>query len=414
MKRWVAACMTAALMGCDPPSFPPRTHFDPSEAPPSTPSTTPPAAEELPALPSGGKEAEWQPLGDSQSRYPPQQVNEASIALMPDGTPLVAWDEQVYDGPTMMPPWTVRVSRWSGSEWMDLGGDLRSPTAHSAGHSSLLVDRVTGTPIMAWSSIDSSGGGGHFRVQAWDGSNWLPMGQELVTTQHFHLSVAASLAQDKEGHLWVAWSWSCPACSASEGSGRLEVARWNGTSWEELPNPPTVDAASLDLKVDASGHPVLAVAVANDNAIRAYRWDETAGWNDLGEVARVHLPTYSLRLSLALDATQAPAVAWFDALSNGSDSGRITVKQWDGHGWRSLGAFHTKAEAVTLSATPDGTLLLGHSEGILAWDGAAWKATTAAKTPVDWYWSSALFTAPDGTLYGASVVGGGIQVRRLK
>jgi hypothetical protein len=180
-----------------------------------------------------------------------------------------------------------------------------------------------------------------------------------------------------------------------------------------LPNPPAVRADFLALKVDASGHPLLAASTAG--VIRAYRWDEQAGWMDLGEVAQLRRPFNSPRISLALDANQAPTIAWFDPLEPGDARGPVAVKQWDGHGWRSLGAVHAKASAVSLSVTPNGTLSLGHTEGVLEWDGATWNPTTVSKTPVEWrlHSGSALVASPDGTLYGASAIHG-IQVRILK
>jgi hypothetical protein len=371
-----------------------------------------------PASPSAGRQTEWQALGDGQSRHPRQEVDEPSIALLPDGTPLVAWSERVTNGPSLKPVWAVRVSRWSGSEWMDLGTDLRSPTARVSSSPSLLVDRVTGAPLVAWANYEE----GTIQVRAWDGSTWLQLGQELGETQFFSRVHATSLAQDKEGQLWAAWSWSCH-CSTSEGQQRLGVARWNGTSWEQLPNPPAVSADFLDLKVDANGHPVIAASIAlHDGSgpsrpvgvIRAYRWDASAGWSDLGEVAQLRQP--SVRISLALDAAQAPTIAWFDLPSLYDASGPVAVKQWDGQGWRSLGAVNENVSAVTLSAAPDGTLLLGHSGGVLAWDGGTWNATTAAKMPAAWRLrsGSTLVASPDGTLHGAAAVNGGIQVRILR
>ncbi len=370
---------------------------------------------EQPAAPFAGKVAEWQPLGDAQSRHLRQDVAAPSLALLPDGTPLIAWSERITNGPTLKPAWGVRVSRWSGSEWMDLGADLRGPSARVASSPSLLVDRVTGTPIVAWSNYEE----GTVQVQAWDGSAWLPLGQELGETQFFSRVHATALAQDKAGTPWVAWSWSCD-CSPSPSKQRVDVARWNGTSWETLPNPPAVRAEFLELKVDASGRPILAALMQSHqgsgsafqaSVIRAYRWDEHAGWNDLGEVARLRQPAYSTRMSLALDAAQAPTIAWVDLPSLDEARGPVAVKQWDGQGWRSLGAVNEKAMAVTLSATPNGGLLLGHSEGVLEWDGGTWTKTTASKTPVET--GSVLLASPDGTLYGASLHGG-VQIRMLK
>ncbi len=411
MKRFVVAGLTAAMVACGPSSL------EPSSFAPSTP--TPPVEGGQPALPSSARQTEWQPLGDGQSRHPREEVDEPSIALLPDGTPLIAWSERVTHGPSLKPDWAIRVSRWSGSEWLDLGTDVRSPTARAALRPSLLVDRVTGTPIVAWSNHDE----GTVQVRAWDGSTWVPLGQELGETQAFSRVHATSLAQDQEGHVWVAWSWSCE-CSTSESPQRLEVARWNGTAWEKRPNPPAVSADFLALAVDASGRPILAASIPKGDGsgpspyasvIRAYRWDDTTGWTDLGEVAQLRRPAYTARISLALDTTQAPTIAWFDLPSWSDTRGPVAVKQWTGQGWRSLGAVNENVSAVTLSALPNGTLLLGHSEGVLTWDGGTWNATKASRSPVAWRLQSgsALFASPDGTLYGASAVNG-IQVRMLK
>jgi hypothetical protein len=372
-----------------------------------------------PALPPGAKVTEWQPLGDALSRHPRMEVNAPSIALLPDSTPLVAWAERVTGTSSLKPVWAVRVSRWSGSEWVDLGTDLRGPTARVSTDPALLVDRVTGTPIIAWNNLEEA----TVQIQSWDGRSWLPLGQALGETQFSRTVQATSLAQDQEGQLWVAWSSGC-YCTDPNVQPRLEVARWNGTSWSQLPNPPAVLAKSLDLKIDASGHPIIAASIfkhdgrlssAPASVIRAYRWDENAGWTDLGEVAQLRLPASSSRSSLALDATHAPTIAWFDPPSLGDERGPVTVKQWNGQGWSSLGAVNANASAVTLSTTPDGALLLGHSGGVLTWDGSAWNTATASQPPVSWqsHPDSALFASPDGTLHGAFATDG-VQVRVLK
>jgi hypothetical protein len=162
---------------------------------------------------------------------------------------------------------------------------------------------------------------------------------------------------------------------------------------------------------------VLAASLQEPHAsvIRAYRWDANAGWNDLGEVARLRRLSSAARMSLALDSAQAPTIAWFDLLDVGDARGPVGVKRWDGHGWRSLGSVQAKVSAVTLSATPAGTLLLGHPGGVLEWNGGTWNATTATKAPERLQSSSALLASPDGTLYGAAAISGdGVQLRMLK
>src|SRR5205823_2068860 len=84
---------------------------------------------------------------------------------------------------------------------------------------------------LAW--IDK---GGTVRVARWDGSTWRDIGrdtlQKIVGAQGRTAFREISLAVDKKGHAWVLRL----AVKESPGSG-LALARWDGTEWTAVPAP---------------------------------------------------------------------------------------------------------------------------------------------------------------------------------
>jgi hypothetical protein len=143
-----------------------------------------------------------------------------SVAVAPDGTPYVAWyddssgDEEIY------------VRRWNGSSWEEVGSGSASGggISDNSGNSSRASVAVApdGTPYVAWQ--DDSGGDYEIYVRRWNGSSWEEVGSGSASgggiSDNSGDSYSPSVAVAPGGRPYVAWY------DDSSGDEEIYVRRW--------------------------------------------------------------------------------------------------------------------------------------------------------------------------------------------
>ena len=131
----------------------------------------------------------------------------------------------------------VRVTReGEGGTWRALGGPLnRRPKSFAASPRVLLT--AVGTPLVAWIEEDASG---HDRVHI---SRWTGQGWEAV-------GGPASSAGAKAEDLAFALTRSGAPLLAWLEAGQLRAARWNGGGWAALPLPTIQKATGPSLSAN--------------------------------------------------------------------------------------------------------------------------------------------------------------------
>jgi hypothetical protein len=200
---------------------------------------------------------DWRFLGGRALNVDPaQSVTWYSLALLPDGTPVVAWDESNTGS-----GFRIYVARWTGIAWSLLGGGRLSA---EEGRSPKVVVGPAGTPFVAWLSSSPDVAGFQLRVSRWDGTAWSPLGGPLnVDAQPQYLGVP-SLALGADGQPWVAWS------EPVNGAYGVYLKHWSGSAWVQEAHAfnvePSAHAMNPALAIDANGDPILA-------------WDEGASDN---------------------------------------------------------------------------------------------------------------------------------------
>jgi hypothetical protein len=172
-----------------------------------------------------------------------------SLGFAPDGTPYVAWhdggDDEIY------------VRRWSGSAWEEVGtgsatgGGISDNTGWS-GSPSLAV-APDGTPYVAWQ--DNTGGDYDIYVRRWSGSSWVEVGVDSASgggiSDNTGWSGSPSLGFAPDGSPYVAWH------DDSGGDWEIYVRRWNGLSWEEV-DAGSASGGGISDNVGTSDNPSLA------------------------------------------------------------------------------------------------------------------------------------------------------------
>jgi hypothetical protein len=220
----------------------------------------------------------------------------------------------------------VHVRRWDGERWIELGDSISAGLnagGHSARKPSVAVDRE-GRPVVAWHEFAGAGTNVEIFVKRWNGTAWLPFG------------------------------WS-----ASPGG----ISRSSGRSWD----------AALDL--DPAGNPVVAWRddTAGNFETWLRRWWINSAWVEVGRSAyeggvsatRWH----TVDLALRLDAAGRPVLAWIDEASGTSF---VHLRAWDGKSWAELAGSATGsgisvgghgARHVTLDLDASGAPVVAWTDG---------------------------------------------------
>ncbi len=257
-----------------------------------------------------------------------------SLALGPDGMPIVAWDDESKDDGE------IYVRRWNGSSWVEMGsgsasgGGISMNSGFSA-YPSLAVNSY-GTPIIAWE--DDTGGDADIYIRRWNGSSWVVMGANSASgggiSDNNGDSWSPSLAAGPAGTTIVAWE------DDTSGAGEIYVRRWNDTSWVEM-GANSASGGGISSNGGISASPSLAIGpedmpviawdddTSGDAEIYVRRWNGSS-WVEMGSGSASGggisgnegdswLP------SLAIGSDSMPIVAWEDNLSFDAE---IYVRQW--------------------------------------------------------------------------------------
>jgi hypothetical protein len=142
--------------------------------------------------------------------------------------------------------------------------------------------------------------------------------------------VPPSIAARSSEALWLAWP----------KQETVQVRRWNGRQWEDIPGPQGGRPGTYDptVRVSSSGEAFLAwrAGETDQSDIHVARWDGAA-WKPLGRPlsARPEPLTNANSAAMVLDDKGHPIVAWQEAL--GSDPRSLHVARWDGGSWAFLG-----------------------------------------------------------------------------
>jgi hypothetical protein len=279
-----------------------------------------------------------------------------SLVLDASGKPVVAYSDWANDGPTVM--------RWDGSEWNSVG----NPGFYSADplYLSLALD-ADGDPLLAFDN-------GFYAeerttVMRWNGQSWSAVGNPAFSRAWTSYQ---SLAIDPSGSPVVAYS-------EDDNFGKVVVMRLDGMVWDAVGTPGVslgVDNCQ-SLVLDHLGNPVVAY-LENYRKIKVMRWSGSA-WNPVGD-SIPELTSFASfgGLSLALDSTDAPIVAYCDA----AHGNKITVVRLVGEAWTALGTPDISAGAAPnpcLVLDASGDPVVAYSDGaneykatVMRWNGLAW------------------------------------------
>jgi len=164
------------------------------------------------------------------------------------------------------------VAKWDGVSWSELGALNANGTIWS------ICADASGNIYAAGSFHDTNG---YSYVAKWDGTVWSQLGADS-TTPNFYNSGILTIAIDASCNVYAAGQFSD---SLIAYKGHEYVAKWNGTTWNELGTGSNALNANAEIDaicVDASGN-VYAGGIFTDTSAHFYvaKWDGI-NWSKLG------------------------------------------------------------------------------------------------------------------------------------
>ena len=329
------------------------------------------------------------------------------------------------------------TSLFSFSQWNQLGADIDGLVANEqSGTSNDLNADGTVLIVGAPRAMDNGIMKGKARIFAWNGTNWIQRGDEIIgTNQGDVFGEAVSISSDGNTIAIGAPGFLNPSYLGPTGpNGYTRIFEWNGTSWTqkgndingEAPN----DVAGSSISLNANGNRIAIGASSNDGAngsssghCRIYEWNGST-WNQLGsDIDGEAANDFSGSVSInAAGTIVAIGAAGNDA--GGTNTGQVRVYEWNGSSWIQKGtdidSDNTNASfGSLLSIDAAGTTFIasGYSfvngalgfAKIFTWNGTNWiqkGETLLGDNPSD-FLGTDVDISEDGSIIAMGAVTGG-------
>lgn len=316
------------------------------------------------------------------------QSSNPSLAVGPGGAPIIAWSDDSSGN------YEIYVQGWNGSAWVEIGGGSASSGGISDNFSDSTSPSLAigpdGAPMVAWQDYvrfeESWYNVIYFR--RWNGSAWVEMDNSASDLGISGAgSVNPSLAIDPDGAPIVAWHNTAPDDDSRTDKeriyGEIYIRRWNGSAWGEVGSGSASGGGISDkdtswnpaVAIDPNGMPIVAWAVDENNLVYVRRWNGSS-WAEMGGSASgVGIGSgHAAYPSIAISPDGMPVVAW--------SSSSIELRRWNGSTWLELPIPDTTdSKNISVGVTDSGTPIIawetsdfyGNSEiYVRRWNGSAW------------------------------------------
>jgi hypothetical protein len=232
----------------------------------------------------------------------------------------------------------VFIYRWNGLSWVPKGQTIIDTIGGNFGTSISMPDTNT---IAIGAPEESSGNGngaGHVRIYKWNGSSWVPKGQDILGEN----------LDDIAG-----WSVSMPDSNtvaigapyhdrSGFSFGQVRIFRWNGTSWIQkglgLYGNASFDrlgwsVSMPDSNTVAAGVPYVDGGGGSDiGSVHIYRWDGSS-WIPKGNEILGEAADDMSGISISMGNSDIIAIGAYRNYANFYRTGQVRIYRWIGSGW---------------------------------------------------------------------------------
>ena len=286
---------------------------------------------------------------------------ESSIDLDASGKPFVASTDGMRGNQGAR---SLNVWQWDGSAWTKLGASLLRASDPGTGQGVFPIIRLdpSGRPVVAWNE------GGTAYVSRWTGSEWLPLGglntagvQDM--SSHFP---RVALVLDAAGNPIVSWGEG-----TSGDDARVFLRRWEPSggsgAWSAAIEPPGGSNGCFphSLTLDAQGRPNIVCRRVENTSSYFARVLHFESWTQPQWQASPDMPVDFLDrvYGLAVDGAGVPTIGWVSSAT--SPTTGYATRLADGQHWQTFGGVVTAEQLGGYVQSygnfvrgPDGTMAL--------------------------------------------------------
>lgn len=295
---------------------------------------------------------------------PEYYVGNMDMAVDSSQRPIVALEAEedvwISDRFTVNP--AVRVRRWNGSNWQNIGNFLESRRRYYATNPTValsMADKI----YVAFSQDDYDANLHETVVRTWSGSQWTSVGSPLYPeTRGQSYYVRPHIAIDDNDNPIVAYQQ--PRTFNAGFRYDLVVKKFDGTNWVQLGSPLNVDnteAASISIAINSAGNPIVAYSLSRlstqNSQVRVFKWKANT-WVEMGTGFPGNRPV------VKIGTRGRPFL-------HHQDSTGLFVHEWRAGQWYQLGT-PVNESRFSQSFTGGDLVVQGATNPVLAWkDGDA-------------------------------------------
>lgn len=223
----------------------------------------------------------------------------------------------------------VRVYQWNGTAWNQLGDDINGDAAQDA--AGYTVALSSDGSIVAFGAPSSNTG--HIRIYKWNGNAWNQLGGDIIGGAEGD-GTGYSLALSSDGSIIA-----IGAPFHNSMKGYVRIYKWNGNEWNQMGHDidgaASFDAAGYSVALSSDGFTVAVGAHYHDSYkghVRVYQFDGI--WNQLGsDIDGQEYDVSGRKVSLSSDGS----IIAISAVNHDSAKGTVRVHKWDGNTWNQRG-----------------------------------------------------------------------------
>lgn len=226
------------------------------------------------------------------------------------------------------------------AQWTQKGSDIDGEAGYGySGQSVSISDNGFILAVGEPNNGNLNGQTGHVRVLEWDGVHWVPMGADLDGDTDLDM-FGQSVSLSSNGNVLAIGAPGDGNVSTSEGM--VKVFLWDGSTWGQLGST-IVGSQSQDLfgysvSISADGSRVIIGSPgSNSGSVSIYDWDGL-DWVQLGATHIGESTNVAAGTSVAISG-DGDIIAYGSPKSyeNGSASGKVKSYRWSGTNWQLLG-----------------------------------------------------------------------------
>ena len=170
--------------------------------------------------------SQWVTLPQVNTRN--RRASASDIEIDSTGMPYVAW----IGATGLYRPSQLSVSRFDGSQWIEIGGTINRSVDRSVVFGNLELTEKD-EPIVSWDERFGFPLGDESYVMIWDGLDWHMLGDPLPNSIR---DLQIGYRKDGQQVLYLAL-----IPTASEAPKEIQIRRWNGTRWRKKVTIPAND-----------------------------------------------------------------------------------------------------------------------------------------------------------------------------